>query len=149
MSHSRVYELSCKPFRRTGIAAEVPPPLHGLMSSLTHSPAHSFIHSFRHPTALSLVSEAHPGAGESGAAGGAGCRDVWEPASSRQGLCETAWGGQEGLTKEATLKEEGEFARWTQWKGMAGRGTSTCRGAETWKHWIYSRTSTWPGMTGE
>ena len=115
----------------------------------THSLACSLIHSCRHPTVLSLVREAHPGAGESGTEGGAGCRDMWEPASSRQGLYETAWGGQEGLTKEATLKEEGECARWTQWKGMAGRGTSTCRGAETWKHWTYSRTSTRPGMTGE
>lgn len=84
------------------------------------------------------MSEEHTGAGESGAVGGAGCRDVRELGSSRQGLCETAWGGQEGITKEATLREEGEFVRWTQWKGMPARGISTCRGAETWKHLMCS-----------
>lgn len=44
VSHSRVYDLGCKPFRRTGIPAEVPPPsMAGCSHSLTHLLTHSFI----------------------------------------------------------------------------------------------------------
>ena len=74
---------------------------------------------------------------------------MWELGSSRRGLCESAWGGREGITKQATLKEEGEFIRWTWWKGMPGRGNSTCRGSETWKHVTCSRKGTWSGTAGE
>lgn len=42
--------------------------------------------------ALSLVGEEHTGVGESGAMGGAGCRDAWSVGSSEQGLSEPACG---------------------------------------------------------